>query len=571
MIAAAPEIRSRLGTLLIERGYVTVPQLEDCLTYQQQCGDGQLLGEVLLARGVCSEDQLTECLASQYSVPYAKLDARLFDSKSVEAVSREFLETHTVLPLFKIRDTLTVAMAEPANLFVIDELKRITGLEVQVVAATGSDIRRLLQACIPSAGVFVIDDIIDMAGESEVTLIQDAVEDIGNLQDVAGQSPTIRLVNYIIYNAVKEGASDIHIEPTETSLRMRYRVDGVLQKSLEAPIRIAPAVTSRIKIMANLDISERRLPQDGRIHILLKRRPIDLRVSICPIVHGEKTVIRVLDNSNAIASLTQLGFRTDVLTPFQEQIQRPNGIVLVTGPTGSGKSTTLYAALHEISSMERNICTVEDPVEYNLNLINQVQVKEKIGLTFSQALRSLLRQDPDVIMIGEVRDEETARIAIQSALTGHLVFSTLHTNDACGAVMRLVNMNVESYLLGAALNCVLAQRLVRRICPKCRQVYSPPRQVRAAVAKMGLEIEKFYHGVGCQKCHNTGYSGRIGIHEVLVLNDELRDLITATPSLSHIRDLARKQGMTTLRYDGLTKVQEGVTTVEEVFNASTQE
>ncbi len=562
------ESRSRLGTLLLERGYLSAQQLDDCLGRQRDSNGAQLLGEVLLEQGYCSEDQLTECLAAQYGVPYAKLDSRLFDSKTLEIVARDFMEAHTVLPLFKIKTMLTVAMAEPANLFVIDELKRITGCDVQVVAATAGDIRRLIGACIPSAGVFVIDDIIDVANESELTLIEDAVEDIANLQEVAGQSPVIRLVNYIVYNAVKDGASDIHLEPTETVLRVRYRIDGVLHKGLETPIRVAPAVLSRIKVMASMDISERRLPQDGRIHVMLKTRPIDLRVSICPMVHGEKCVIRVMDTSHVVASLTQLGFRTDILTVFHEQIERPDGIVLVTGPTGSGKSTTLYAVLNEISSMEKNICTVEDPVEYNLKLVNQLQVKDKIGLTFGASLRSLLRQDPDVIMIGEVRDEETARIAIQSALTGHLVFSTLHTNDACSAVMRLVNMNVESYLIGAAINAVLAQRLVRRICQKCKQVYSPPRAVRTAVQKMGLEIEEFYHGVGCKRCRNTGYTGRIGIHEMLVFNDPIRDLVTSTPSLSHIRICARDQGMTSLRYDGLTKVKEGMTTVEEVFNAS---
>jgi type IV pilus assembly protein PilB len=568
MLATAIESRSRLGSLLLDRGYVTAEQLEECLAVQRESMGTQLLGEVVQQRGFCTEEQLTECLAIQYGVPYAKLDARLFDPKTLELVPREVMDAHSILPLFKVKNTLTVAMSEPANLFVLDELKRITGCEVQVVAATGAEIRRLLQACIPSAGVFVIDDILDIATESEITLIQDIVEDIGNLQEVAGQSPVIRLVNYIIYNAAKEGASDIHIEPSENVLRVRFRIDGVLHKSLEAPIRVAPAVISRIKVMSNLDISERRLPQDGRIHLLLKTRPIDLRVSICPMNQGEKGVIRLLDNSHALASLSQLGFRTEIMGHVKEQIARPNGIMLVCGPTGSGKSTTLYSALHEISSMEKNICTVEDPVEYNLKLVNQLHVKDKIGLTFGTALRSLLRQDPDVIMIGEIRDEDTARIAIQAALTGHLVFSTLHTNDACSAVTRLLNMNVESYLIGAALNAVLAQRLVRRICPKCKEVYNPPRAVRNAVNKMGIEIDEFYHGVGCKRCRNTGYSGRIGIHELLQFNDALRDLVTGTPQLTQIRAMAKEQGMTSMRYDGLAKVKEGITTVEEVFNAS---
>ncbi|MBI3465456.1 MAG: Flp pilus assembly complex ATPase component TadA [Planctomycetes bacterium] len=568
MPATLTKPRNFLGSILVERGYLTVAQLEQALSYQSEIGGRQLLGEVLLERSQCTDDQIAECLALQYSVPYAKLDPRLFDPKTMELVPREFMETHTVLPMFKVKGTLTVALAEPANLFVIDELKRITDCEVQVVAATATDIHRMIQACIPNAGVFVIDDIIDESIEAELTLIEDAVQEIGDLQEEAAQSPIVRLVNYIIYNAVKENASDVHFEPTEKVLRIRFRIDGTLHKALEVPVRLTAAVTSRIKIMANMDISERRLPQDGRIHVLLKSRPIDLRVSICPMVHGEKIVVRVLDNSQAVSSLTQLGFRSELLTPFQEQIVRPNGIVLVTGPTGSGKSTTLYAALHEISTMEKNICTVEDPVEYHLNLINQLQVKEKIGLSFSSALRSLLRQDPDVIMLGEVRDEDTARTAIQAAMTGHLVFTTLHTNDACSAIMRLVNMSVEPYLIAAALNAVLAQRLVRRICSRCKEKYNPPRPVRTAVSKMGLEIEEFCHGVGCKRCRNTGYSGRIGIHELLVLDDTLREHISTQPSLSYIRARAKEQGMTSLRYDGLTKVKEGLTTVEEVFQAS---
>jgi type IV pilus assembly protein PilB len=375
-------------------------------------------------------------------------------------------------------------------------------------------------------------------------------------------------VNYIIYNAVKEGASDIHIEPGERCLRVRYRVDGRLHKALEVPKHLILAVTSRIKIMAGMDISERRLPQDGRIHVLLDGRKIDLRVSTFPASRGEKTVIRVLDTRSVSLVLEELGFAEETLAAFRRHIRAPNGIVLVTGPTGSGKSTTLYAALNGVASMENNVCTVEDPIEYNLGLINQFQVQEKLGLTFSRALRTLLRQDPDIIMVGEIRDEETARTAIQAALTGHLVLSTLHTNDACSAVTRLFNMGIEPYLIGAALNMVLAQRLVRRLCAKCRQPYEPPRAIRKAIERLGLQINEFYKGVGCRSCRNTGYKGRIGIHELLELDDEIRDIVTSQPSLGTIRQMARQRGMRSLLHDGLLKVREGITTVEEVMHAA---
>ncbi|MBL8827000.1 MAG: type II/IV secretion system protein, partial [Planctomycetaceae bacterium] len=361
-------------------------------------------------------------------------------------------------------------------------------------------------------------------------------------------------------------ASDIHIEPAEKVLRIRYRIDGRLYKSLEVPIHLVNAVTSRIKIMGSMDISERRLPQDGRIHVMLDGRKIDLRCSTFPMQRGEKTVIRVLDTRGTSLQLEDLGFGEDILTDLRREIRQPNGIALVTGPTGSGKSTTLYSMLNDISSMENNICTVEDPIEYHLPLINQFQVQERVGLTFPKALRTLLRQDPDVIMVGEVRDEETARTAIQAALTGHLVFSTLHTNDAISAVTRMVNMGVETYLIGAALNMVLAQRLVRRICSKCRQPYEPPRTIRKTVERMGFEMNEYFRGVGCKRCRNTGYAGRAGVHELFVIDDELRDAIVADPSTTNLRPIAERKRMVTLRHDGFRKVREGVTTIEEVLH-----
>ncbi len=557
----------RLGTLLLDRGYLTVEGLTRALTQQQGGGENKLLGEILVDLNICSEDQVVECLASEYGVPYAKLDARLCDPKIIDVLPREYIEANQVLPLFLVRDTLTVAVAEPSNVFLVEELRNLSQRQVQIVAATHRDIRRLLTG-LPNSKVFVIDDIIENSESADVTLIEEAIEDIGDVAEIAGQSPVIRLVNFIIYTAVREGASDIHIEPADRCLRVRNRIDGRLYKALEVPQHLLGAVTSRIKIMAALDISERRLPQDGRVHVLLEGRKIDLRVSTFPTTRGEKTVIRVLDTRTVSLNLEDLGFAEDVLTRLQENIRAPNGVVLVTGPTGSGKSTTLYAALNAISSMDNNVCTVEDPIEYHLPLINQFQVQEKVGLTFSKALRTLLRQDPDIIMVGEVRDEETARTAIQAALTGHLVFSTLHTNDACSAITRLVNMGVEPYLIAAALNMVLAQRLVRRICFKCRQNYEPSRVIRKALERMGYDLAEFYRGVGCKGCRNTGYSGRIGIHELLTLSDELRDMISSGAPLQAMRELAARQGMITLRHDGFRKVREGVTTIEEIIQVA---
>ena len=554
----------RLGNILVERGYVSLDQLQRGLEHQKKQGGGKLLGEILVELQFCNEDQITECLATIYGVPYAKLEPRIADPKIVDILPREYIEKNLVFPLFHIRGMLTVAVTEPSNLFLIDEIRGLTHLEVQIVSTTAKDIRRMITT-LPDSKTFVIDDIIDENQQGDVTLIE-AVEDITEAAvDIAGQSPVIRLVNYMIYNAVREGASDIHIEPAERCTRVRNRIDGKLYKALEVPLHLVSPITSRIKIMAGLDISERRLPQDGRVHVMLDGRKVDLRVSTFPGNRGEKTVIRVLDTRSVSLNLRDLGFAEDVLTQFQACIQAPNGIVLVTGPTGSGKSTTLYAALNEIASMENNVCTVEDPIEYHLPLINQFQVQEKVGLTFSKALRTLLRQDPDIIMVGEIRDDETARTAIQAALTGHLVFSTLHTNDAPSAITRLVNMGVEPYLIGAALNMILAQRLVRKVCTKCREAYDPPRQLRKTLERMGFGMDKFFKGVGCRKCRNTGYSGRIGVHEIMVISDELRDAIVAAASVADLRRIGATCGMVTLRHDGFCKVREGLTTVEEII------
>jgi type IV pilus assembly protein PilB len=450
----------------------------------------------------------------------------------------------------------------------LDEIERMSGCKVQVVCATTKDIQATLQTYLPEANVFVIDDIIDDEGLDDFTLIENITDDIGNLEEVAGQSPVVKLVNYLLYNAVRENASDIHIEPDDKKLRVRYRVDGRLYEKICPPHQMHSAIVSRIKIMAELDIAQRRLPQDGGIHVLMESRPIDLRVSVMPGNYGEKVVVRIIDPQKVLFNLESLGFTYENLQRFREVIRSPNGIVLVTGPTGSGKNTTLYAALAELNHDEVNICTVEDPVECNMAGINQFQVNEGAGFQFSTALRSLLRQDPDIVMVGEIRDQDTANVAVQAALTGHLVLSTLHTNDAPGAVTRLLDLNVAPYLASASLKAALAQRLVRKICPSCKTEYEPPKAVRKAIENLSGKADKFYRGVGCRKCRNTGYAGRIAIHELFVPDEQIIEMITERVSTKKLRDMALKAGMVPLQLDGIEKVKTGIISVEEVLRTA---
>ena len=561
--------RPRLGDLLVRQGFLTAERLQAALKMQADSGANKLLGEVLVEREFCTEEQVLECLAIEFKLPFVRIDARLFDPKVVELLPREVLVKHLVLPLFKLRDTLTVAIAEPSDIFLLDRLKAIARCEVQLAIASPRDIRRALQTSLPDTQVFVIDDILDDVPCDAVDLIEEALEDCDEDHERNGRSPLAKLVSHIISAAVRQGASDIHLEPTERQLRVRFRVDGTLCKSMELPSHLAPGLLSRIKRMASMDVSEHRLPQDGRIQVMLQSRSIDLRVSTMPLAQqGEKTVIRVLDSRNIPLSLSQLGFSSENLDRFQSQIRKPNGLVLVTGPSGSGKSTTLNAVLNAISSIEANICTVEDPIEFPLPLVNQFQVNEKLGLTFAALLRNLLRQDPDVLMVGEIRDEETARMAIQVASTGHLVFSTVHTQDACSAISRLAKMGVDGYQIGESLNGILAQRLCRRICAKCREAYEPTKAMLAVMQQMGLECRELFRGTGCEKCRNTGYSGRIAIHELLVVDDALREAIAISPTVHALTEYAKRAGMIPMRYDGLRKVRDGLTTIEEVLQAS---
>ncbi|NLH41258.1 MAG: Flp pilus assembly complex ATPase component TadA [Planctomycetes bacterium] len=568
MVQILLENKTQLGQLLLARGVVSPEQIEKALVEQREKGHRKLLGELLVEMGYCTDNQIAAALAEAYGVPYAQISPKLCDPKAVEILPREFLEAHIVLPLFKVHDVLTVAVSEPTNVFLIDEIERISGCRVQVVCSTSKDIKATLQSYLPAANVFVIDDIIDDQGLEEFSLIENITQDISNLEEVAGQSPVVKLVNYLLYNAVRENASDIHIEPDDKKLRVRYRVDGKLYEKMRPPHQMHPAVVSRIKIMAELDIAQRRLPQDGGIHVLVEGRPIDLRVSVMPGNFGEKVVIRVIDPQKILYNLESLGFTYDNLLRFREVIQAPNGVVLVTGPTGSGKNTTLYAALSELNNDEVNICTVEDPVECNISGINQFQVNTSVGFAFSTALRSLLRQDPDIIMVGEIRDDATASIAVQAALTGHLVLSTLHTNDAPGAVTRLLDLGVAPYLLGASLRGVIAQRLVRRICSNCKTEYDPPASIRRMIESQGGDVTKFYRGVGCKKCRNTGFAGRIAIHELFVPDDEVSEMISERINAKKLRAKALEKGMLPLYHDGIEKVKAGIVSIEEILRTT---
>jgi type IV pilus assembly protein PilB len=560
--------RVRLGDVLVAKGVISQETLMDALARQREHQQQVLLGEVLVGMGACAEEAITQALAEAYDLPFVRVSPKLADPKVVNDLPREFLEQYNVLPLFKVQGVLTVAVGDPTNFFLIEEIACRAACQVQAVVSPEGDIRSMLQSHLPNANVFVIDEIIEDVKEEDLTLARQHVEEIGDLEEAAGDSPVIKLVNYLLFHAVREGASDIHIEPSERALRIRYRVDGQLYEKVRVPMHMHPAVVSRVKIMAELDIAERRMPQDGSIHVLLQGRPVDLRVSTICGKYGEKVVIRIIDNQHLLISLEKLGFSYETLREFRQETCKPGGMVLVSGPTGSGKTTTLYSVLQELNSDDKNICTIEDPIEFALPTINQFQVHSKIELTFATILRSLLRQDPDIIMIGEVRDQTTATTAVQAALTGHLMLSTLHTTDAPSAVTRLLNLGIEPYLIAAALNCVLAQRLVRKICPNCKEPCMPADHVKRLMADGGVELTTAYRGKGCNRCRKSGFSGRIGLFELLVPDNEMRDMITRMVSLADLRNKALERGMTTLRRDGYAKVKSGITTVEEVLSVT---
>lgn len=564
----------RIGDLLINRGLITDEQLNKALAQQKQQGNKKLLGEILLQMGFVTEEDLLASLAEAYGIPFARISSRVADPRVIETLPREFLEKHGILPLFKVQGKLTVAVPEPSNVFLVEEIQRLADCPIQLVASTPKDIHSTLQNYLPQANVFVIDDIVDDFSDDKMSLVDNQVADITDLMDesAAGESPVIKLVNYIIYNAVEDGASDIHMEPGDKSLRVRYRVDGSLYEKFRPPYQMGPALVSRIKIMGGLDISERRMPQDGAITVMIGKRSVDLRVSTIPGKVGEKVCMRVIDTAGASVGLDNLGFSHSMLERWREIVKSPNGIVLVTGPTGSGKSTTLYATLQEIADETVNVSTVEDPVEYQLDGINQFQTNDKAGFTFASALRSLLRQDPDIIMVGEIRDADTGKIATQAALTGHLVVSTLHTNDAPSAITRMFNIGVEPYLVAASVKGVLAQRLLRRICKHCKEEAElTPTVIRSLerLAPGAPPIQTTYHGAGCPKCHGRGYSGRVGIYELFAPDEETLDVVSRGATLQEIKRLAFASGQyTTIAQDGLEKVRAGVISVDELLRSA---
>jgi len=566
---AAPAAKARpigraLGQVLLDEGMVTREQLDKAIQTQQR-GGGHL-SAILLEQGILSGQQLAKALSIQWGLPVVELAGLEIDPAAVHVLPQHIAHRHKVLPIEKTRTKLKLAISDPLNVVALDDVRLVTGLEIEPVVAAQEDI---ISAIGRVYGYGNIDEAMRQAGGVDLEVADDRSEEISieKLRTMVDEAPIVRLVNLIINQAVADGASDIHVEPHRRSLQIRYRVDGILRDVMGPPKAVQPAMVSRIKIMANMDIAERRLPQDGRIHIVVEGKEYDLRVSTLPTVFGEKVVMRILDQTSTRVGLTKLGFSQAVLEVWEEMANKPYGMILVSGPTGSGKSTTLYATLSKINSLDKNIVTVEDPVEYQLPRINQVQVNPKANLNFANGLRSFLRQDPDIIMVGEIRDRETAEIAIQASLTGHLVLSTIHTNDAPSATTRRVDMGIEPFLITSALMGVLAQRLVRTICSHCKEAYNPPPE---ALHRLGLEPQEgeeivFYRGKGCDRCKGSGYRGRLGLFELMVMTEPIRQLVLKGASASEIRSQATSEGMKTLGEDGIFKVLEGSTTVDELL------
>jgi type IV pilus assembly protein PilB len=566
---AAP--RKSVEGLLLERGQITEAHLVQARQVSAQT-PGKSLAQILLTMNAASEGQILSALAETLNLPFETPEKATVDARAFELLPVDYVRKNAVLPLrFEGEDgkLLVVGMADPTNVFLVDEVKRKTKKDVRVAVCTAADVNKVAEALASGSTDVKVDEIIKDMAEDDVQLVKEAVQDdVTDLAKIGNESPVIRFVNYLIFDALKQGASDIHIEPKEKQLKIRYRIDGILFEAMNPPHAMQASITSRLKIMANLDIAERRLPQDGRIRCVVNGRKIDLRLSTLPTPYGEKCVMRILDNRSIQVSLDDLGFSEESLTIWKNQIDQPHGILLVTGPTGSGKTTTLYSSLRCMDGNKLNISTVEDPIEYHLGVATQVQVFDKIGMTFSAALRSLLRQDPDVVMLGEIRDAETARIAVQAALTGHLVLSTLHTNDAPASITRLINIGVESYLIAAAVNAILAQRLVRKICPQCKDAWEPTDETKEFLALQGFQDMKFFKGKGCDRCRKTGYTGRLGIYELMVMDDSMRDIVTRNPDVIQLRKLARERGLITLREDGFQKVMKGLTTVDEILRVT---
>ncbi len=599
---------AKLGEILVRENLITSQQLREALDYQRN--NGGRLGSNLIKLGIISDEVITSVLSRQYGVPSINLELFHIDEDTVKLISHEVAIKYTVLPISKVGATLTMAMADPTNVFAMDDIKFMTGLNVEPVIASEAAIqiaigdyykasKELDLANVELENDFdkisskltkngngvvteekITDSDLDVSLDGfdfndndaeELEIVEDNDEiDLAELAKASEDAPVVRLVNVLLVDSLRRGASDIHVEPYEKDFRIRFRIDGILYDVMHPPMKMRDALISRLKIMSKLDISEKRLPQDGRIKIKVKldnrSRELDFRVSTLPTLFGEKVVLRLLDKEKLMLDMTKLGFEQKSLDMFKRNIDKPYGMVLVTGPTGSGKTNTLYSALQSLNTVSTNIMTAEDPVEFNLKGINQVQMKEQIGLNFAAALRSFLRQDPNIVLVGEIRDFETAEIAIKAALTGHLVLSTLHTNDAPSTVSRMVNMGIEPFLVATSVNIIQAQRLIRRVCSECKEEQDIPAEalIETGFSEDELDDIKIYKGKGCQRCNDTGYKGRVGLFEVMEITDELRELIIIGASSIEIRKKAIELGMVTLRESGLCKLRDGVTTIEEV-------
>jgi type IV pilus assembly protein PilB len=579
----------RIGELLLKEKRITPEQLQQALNHQK--ANGGKLGLNLVKMGFVKDEEITALLSRQYGVPSINLSQFEIDAAVIKLIPADTAQKYQIIPLSRSGATLTIAMTDPTNVFAMDDIKFMTGYNVEPVVASESAVADSIQKYYPSTGRSAAATVMAPSGPSTLEIASKGLEELQASLDQAGdvevlqeleeinaealakqgeEAPVVRLVNVVLMSAIQKGASDIHIEPYEKELRVRYRIDGILYNIMNPPMKFRDAIASRIKIMAKLDIAEKRLPQDGRIKIRFNEngvpKEIDFRVSCLPTLFGEKIVMRLLDKDKLMLDMSRLGFESESLTKFERAIQRPWGMVLVTGPTGSGKTNTLYSSIAKINTPETNIMTAEDPVEFNLAGINQVQVRENIGLNFAAALRSFLRQDPNIILVGEIRDFETAEIAVKAALTGHLVLSTLHTNDAPSTINRLMNMGIEPFLVASSVHLIAAQRLVRRVCSKCKQPqpHAPQALIQAGFAADDAKTVMPMKGTGCDACNLTGYKGRVGLYEVMEITEELRELILVGASGLELRRKAVDEGMLTLRASGLRKVKDGVTTIEEV-------
>jgi type IV pilus assembly protein PilB len=569
-----PGAMRRLGDRLVAEGLITADQLQRALSEQK--GTREKLGSVLVRMNMLTEDKLLSFLSRQYSVPSVTLSHLDIDPEVLKLVPAQLAERLHVLPVKRSGNVLTLAMADPTNVLALDDVAFFTNLQIQPVVASEVAIRQATERAYGDQGSSMADMMSELEeAESDVEVVEGQDESVGKtdvfeLKESADEAPVVRLMNMILVDAIRRGASDIHLEPYEKLFRVRFRIDGVLHEIMGPPKRLEAALTSRVKIMANLDIAERRLPQDGRIKLRYHQREIDFRVSTLPTIFGEKTVMRILDKESLQLDLTKLGFDPWSLEQFSRVITSPHGMIMITGPTGSGKTTTLYSAINTINSPDINIMTAEDPVEYNLKGVNQLQVNDEIGRTFAGALRSFLRQDPDVILVGETRDLETAQIGIRAALTGHLVLTTIHTNDCPSTVARLLDMGIPPFLVSSALLLILAQRLARKVCSDCKESYEADEESLTPYGHVpeGFGKVSFYRGKGCQNCNFSGMKGRVAIYEVMPVSQEIRDLILRNASTAEIREVARAQGMRSLRQNGLQKVLEGTTTVEEVLRVT---